>query len=253
MEKDKKILVINLIWLSACLAACLVASISVSWAQIPALVNIISVALSIASLILAIIAIFQSLLSNEGTHRALSDIGNAASNILEVSNKLSQDTAIFKNHFTEFGSVPTTLEALKSQIAEINVKSTTPPAIDEKDKIAGDKTNSNDFSPFVAVSSATNGAIAALYILSKANGKNIGFESTDILDQNFGMYADGVISTLIMTKFCKIEKIEGKYFVRSIEPFKSGQIEARLDKVIETNKNPEFMIKIRDRVDKFFS
>jgi hypothetical protein len=82
-------MVTNLLSSVAVLSALLVWNFSKSWVAVPGLSEIISLALSLSSTILAVIAIVQALVSSSESSKILLNILSASSNMVGVSSDLS--------------------------------------------------------------------------------------------------------------------------------------------------------------------
>jgi hypothetical protein len=152
----------------------LIASLSVQWPNVAGLANIISFALTFASLILALIAIFQSLSSSNEVIRAISSvvlssekIKLSADAIEQSGTKLIELSSQIPERFQDVSQrLDENNEAIR-QITEIN-KSVSSNKSKSEDEVSG-ALQSDDVIRFATLSL---GATLALYVFIKCLSEN---------------------------------------------------------------------------------
>lgn len=253
MGEKTSVAIINLRWACGCLAACLIGTLSFRWAQSPQIVNIISVALSLASLVLAVIAIMQALVSNDGMIRSLSDISNAASNILSVSKDLSSATYIFSSHVDRIGSMPNQLNAINDQVNEIRNRMDTNRSVDAKISPTREENSpiiSDDYSP----TKLTYGIALTIYmlLLSYRTGKK--FKCSDIIsNQNVSEYCNGVAAGIRLSEISDIDFDElNNYSAKSLGKLGESEIENIVFRAMRDEDAPQGLGEYVKSIDNYF-
>lgn len=87
---------IHLIWIVGVLLTLLIGTLAVQWNGIPDLPGLISFAVGLASLILAVIAIFQTLTSTSNVEAALAAVRTTAEGALKTGQSLSESADLVR-------------------------------------------------------------------------------------------------------------------------------------------------------------
>lgn len=250
MKTSHPVLLTNLLWIIGCLLACLIISISTGWAKVPELVNIISVALSLSSLLLAIIAIVQSLISNDGLSNSVSDIGRAANNVLSTSSDLDKTMTLFNSRVEQFYNMPKTLEDVKSTLNEMNLKNNPEPSSIKKQKHQITQTI-DDIEDIYK--NGTKGGTMVLYAILKSFETGKRFEYTDIIDGEIGMYGDGYLAALRSSGILKCHRENEKFIIDDISPFSAEIINSWVKRVTKEGASAKNQfIDTVEKIDSFF-
>jgi hypothetical protein len=218
----------------------LTCSLAVNWSKIAGLSDIISLALSFASLVLAIIAIFQALFSGSNLTSSLAKIEEASSNIVKGSQSLLEKADAFPS-----GIAP--LEAKMVEVAglvsALNVQQKT------ESKVGRQKLEaSKDIVPF-----ATAGGNLALYMAVKAAGTGRLFRAEDIISDVpvVSSYCNGFIAALHSTGFSDMSMRDSRFEIRSVDDLKPEQIAEKAEKRGEAAQR--LFAKHRPAIDAFFA
>lgn len=252
MKNSNPVLLVNLLWTIGCLLICLIISVSVGWSKVPELVNIISVALSLSSLLLAIIAIVQSLISNDGLSGSISDIGRAANNILSTSSDLDKTMELFNSKVEQIYTMPKTLEDVKTTLNAMSLKtnpestSINKPKHEIIQRIDDIETIYKD---------GTKGGTMALYAALKSFETGKKFEYTDIFDDSIGMYGDGYLGALKSSGILRASRDDdGKFSIDDIQPFSAEIIKSWVKRLTEDDEkgNKHFIENVK-KIDLYFN
>jgi len=253
MSEKTPVAIVNFRWACGCLAASLIGTLSVKWAESPQIVNIISIALSLASLLLAVIAIIQALVSNDGMLRSLSDINNAASNILSVSRDLSSATSIFSKHVDNIGLMPNQLSAINEQVSEIKNRISTERSVDTKIPSPPEE-NALPLSEKYTPTKLTYGIALSLYMLLLSHRSNKKFRCSDIISsQIVSEYCNGVISGIRMSEISDIDFDEENYYTaNSLRCINDSEIEEIVFRAMRDETAPNGLIDYIKSIDNYF-
>ncbi len=187
----------------------------------------ISFASSIASLILAIVAIFYSIVSNSSLSESLSSVKNIGTLLSGYTDKLNEAGERFSSKVDSISphlsSIPSTLELMNDHLEQSlqgrSTSQTTSPV--ESAGLADDKGSGRYFEKAV-----TTGVNMAVYIVAKAHKEEIEIDLEEILKgpvlQN---YVFGALSTLEATAYrgLSIALVKG-----SIAVFSPGELDSAL-------------------------
>jgi len=197
-------------------------------------------ALGLSSLILSLLAIFQSINSGSALSRSISSVEaaalraeGAASRVVSASNELVRHTT----------DIPLALGAMAKEFAETkeafkNLNATT--SVDEK----GQKSASTQWFDKVSL---TLGGMLALYIASKAKDKSVDFDCEEVIDNDWGSYAQGYLAAVANSGVLEITLAEGRFKTTSL-PHTTEEWKALID------RNSSIDLREQSRVvDKYFS
>lgn len=252
MEGRSKFVILNLCWSIGCLTAIIIAITSAKFAKSPEMVNIISVALSLVSLIMAIIAIFQTLISSGALSNSIFEINSAASNILSSRKDLVEFSESINRKFDKIVDMPDKLEGVRYQLDELNSKSKLSPTPEIAP--AEPPTPSDDFDTEAAYKRTTRGTVVALYAAMRAKNSGVKFECSEIFEAKLGGYYDGVIAGLKLSGIATITQDGTKFVIHDLGPFSDKDIEKWMLKALnaEDEKTKKFVQGRRDKIDSFF-
>lgn len=208
----------------------------------------IGFAASVASLVLALVAIGYAFVSNQGFNQSVGalevssrDIRSAAQNIEEVSRLLSEKTEILTG---EVSRVPDAVKALSEKIEENIAKSAEVPT---KKQLLESST--------VPYHELRNGAAAALYLIAQSVKHEKPFVLKNVFsekDQIWAAVISGCIITIDGFKICGIEiDISGSDTDTSVKSM--GSMDA--DEIIKSvrKRGDEIISSMRDAIDAYFS
>lgn len=177
----------------------------------------IAFAASLASLLLAIVAIFYSFVSNRDFSLNLAKFGGsserteaAARNVLQTTERLN---ALFESVRTDFKEIQPAVAAVSDQVAEVQsiLESGSVPSTESVDVDAGPKENT--------LSASTNGGVVALYLLLKAAEKRKFFDIRQVFphDSAWQGYCAGYLGAIEALGALEIEILSdsGQFAVKS--------------------------------------
>jgi hypothetical protein len=113
-KMKKTHLIINFIWLSIIALIVIIYLLTVKFGANDELVKYLSFGLTITSLFVGLIAIFQSFFSGDSVRRSLDKLDSASSTISNNSENLH---AIVEQFNTRFGEVPILISDIKKQLS----------------------------------------------------------------------------------------------------------------------------------------
>lgn len=114
MEEKYKI---HAFYILTILTSIIVTLLSIEWSKVPDLVNYITFALTVSSLILAIIAIIYSIYSNTSISAALSGITKSSEQITEASKGIEESNRELR---AEIKCIPDVLKTVDTRLGETN-------------------------------------------------------------------------------------------------------------------------------------
>lgn len=237
----------NLIWTIAVLAALLTGTLSVQWATVPGLPDIISLALSLASLLLAVVAIFQALTSNESLSRAVGHMIAAAESAKEATSNVELAGRNLASQVDGLSVIPGKIgemsEKLK-EISEANQKSSS----SDGPTISGKSSITLTVDDFFKV--GTYGVDIGLYLALMSYKHKKFVIGNDVFDNANAEYYSAVISTLRATGIIKADLKSGKFLVRDLGLLSEDMIIGRANK---EDAGAKFRKKQIEKIDAFFS
>lgn len=198
--------------------AILIAIISILLWRLPngnSLSAYIAFAASIASLILAVVAIFQSIISSDAFGKAIFQIQTSAEKIVEETSRLGKASLSLgeeaESALRRLSEIPEQIQSLKGEIS------------DKFEKIIP-KSSSEDGQLFIAndvIGGKTYAFAISIYIISLSHLKNKYVVMDDLFESEdlsyIRQYATGVISTMKYFNVCgaDIEGIRDSFHVKS--------------------------------------
>jgi len=234
---------LNYRWILSYLVAANILTISLSLYEVPDLVDKLSFALTLSSLLLAILAIFNSIISANRQSDQLSriletnnEMKSASANIKESAYDISKLISDIPSHFTTMGKK---IDALQNEYVSAKVditpkKPDSNPIIENFDKVK-----------FMEILSHLHfKAMGILYLFSKSQrkGKNIPFEHFSKFNLSTPEYASGVLISLKA-----LELLDFKIHEQAIIPIKCNEIISE-----EINEDLDIIISVVDEPNKTF-
>jgi hypothetical protein len=224
------------------LAFLLVCSLAIEWQSVSDLPEIIAFALSFASLILAVLAIVQSLNSGSALAGILTTIQNAASEIRQSASQVTEKAASVvsatETHTTELSGIRETLANQIPKVAEGAKRRDDSSQIPSVDEITKDNTNGGDVALYLAARLCQNGRSAS---------------GLDVLpdDAEFAAYVTGYIAALITSGLIDGNIRKGAFQINSI----GTDIHSLADRIRSEMlaSGNEYLISLLDKIDKFFA
>jgi hypothetical protein len=227
--------------------ALLIGALSVKWYNIPELANLLSFGLTLSSLVLAIIAIIQALVSNNAfagiigsVTTAIDQVRNAAAQIDQASNQLLRHTA----------AIPSALGEMSTRIDQVLNSPSVPIAVRRYTSDGDTEISPLSKGTQELINRSTNGAVLSFYICILSRENNKSFDSDEIFTNNTGYasYVAGFVAALKSTNFIDVEMVDNKAIVRSIEII-DAEIVKTAAKEFDAS---ETMKEWKDVVDKYF-
>lgn len=241
-----KPLTINLLWTIAVLIM-IVAAFAVIAPGGALLQNYISFASAIASILLALVAIGYSFISNSSLSNTLGDLQSATRSLAEQTTRLNAASSGLSDEAEEIlkklSDLPEHVTQLRGEVSK------------KIDDLAATKIQ--DQNQELDGGAKSLGHALALYIISRAAEVGRSFAFGDLfVDESMSsarLYTQGVIEALqkYNVNGLRIEGIEGKYYVNSLGSFDGADIIARANKVRGGAGN-ELLDRALVEVDKYF-
>lgn len=206
---------IHLIWVIGILIA-LIAGVLLYLPNGQALTSYVSFASSIASLILAVVAIFYSIISNQGFFQSIGALQNASHDMKAEAERIATDIVEFGKKSDELlgqissvpGSVKEMSDTLNSRLDNITERR----GVDGSEVIASESKLFNG-------KRGTVGTDVALYIIAKASKSDIQFELDEFLDDDImNAYVSGVLTTIALSEPAgvKISFVKSQYGIEEV-------------------------------------
>lgn len=148
-------------WAIAVLVAMLIGALSTEWSKIDGMPNVISIALGLSSLMLALVAIIQGVSGSSTLQSSLGKIETAAAQAVSATSSVEDAARSLASRTATFDDFPQRFDQLSQQIASI---SSIPPT---SSGIAADRPTTHPSFEEVAAAS-TSGTIVALRLISRA-------------------------------------------------------------------------------------
>ena len=238
----------NLIWV---IVVCLLVIISLltGLSEASLIQSYISFTASILSIILAVIAIFYSMISNSGFQHILGEIRSSSDQISAQTSLLNSASLGLSNEAQEvlkrLDSLPQNIEALRGEVR------TSLGRLKESTERPKQKSNDNDVRP---VSSHALDLCLYIIVMSDKNDKSFkldeifkGEDVSLVID-----YIRGMIEAIqyFCVKNSNIEGLEGNYLTTSVGDFNAEMIVSKIESNFE---NDDLLKPFKDAIDKFFT
>ena len=168
----------------------------------------ISFAASIASLVLAVVAIFYSIVSNQSFYQHVGSLQDLAESIRAESNSISSNLENFSSRaealVTEVSAIPGSVDRLTNTVTE-KLNTISPAKVDKKESEEAGTT----FLP-----RATVGANISVYLIARAAKSGKKFNTIKAFDDDvLRNYITGVVTTLGLTDYKGLKmEIDGYEF-----------------------------------------
>jgi hypothetical protein len=222
------------------LVAVLIAVLTVDWAKINDLAQIFSFGLTLSSLVLAIIAIFQTQFSQASVGETAGKMNSAAE---DVRVAITQIETASKNILEQTGAIPGALGEISSKFDQLQEKVLNTNA-DLKDQTKVSPTQGGRERRF---GKSTYGVTVALYLCVEAHKNKLLFDAKDIFQSDFtGKYVQGVVGGLRVSEFFDIELDEGSFRVLDLKDFDT---EVFREAVNSRSKSSKFVAKAVKEID----
>lgn len=239
------------------LVAVLVGFVSVDWADVKDLGQLIAFALTFASAILAVIAIFQALGSQDSLGRVSATLTASADKVDTATSSIENATRKLIEHSEK---VPSALGEMTSRLdrTEQLILNLSKPAQAETSLSAADLGVSQEASNKIneIFRYTTLGGDIAYYMCAKSFEKSRSFDPTAILeDGDGGRYVQGFLAGVRSSRFIEIELIDNTFSVKGLGPFKSpATILTKVASFVERLESPdkELLASELNKVTKFF-
>ncbi|HLL14650.1 MAG TPA: hypothetical protein VK388_06275 [Pyrinomonadaceae bacterium] len=247
---------IHAVYVLGILFAIIVVLITVQWSEIPNLADRITFALTVTSLILAILAIAYAVYSNTSFSQNISTLNNASKDVSNTARNISE-AAITLTQKIE--AIPSKLESVEAKVERTNVllqeyseKKDEPLPSEKEQRAAVDIMN-----PFISRMSGTG--LIFLYAFSLACTKKKPFDLNalcSILSYPRSAYAAGVYVSTYAAGLIDYETLKDIYTAQSIDEAMIQSISSELESRIRDSDAKEvekpFLQRKMEEVDKYF-
>jgi hypothetical protein len=203
--------VIHLLYWLAIVVTLLIASLSNRFASVDGLAEKISFALSFASLLLAVIAIFQSIVGGSALNQSTGEMREAAKTTNKAAERITVATDTLIN---QLGRIPDTLGEMREHVAKIDQRTELWLKRSPR-KPKGSKEPPKTDPPF---SSTTNGGNMAMMMLALSRDHNRKFNVDDVLgDEGFlPPYVNGYLAAVVASGTLGVTFEDGEFCVTDI-------------------------------------
>lgn len=231
-------------WMIAVLSAMLVGTISVRWADLSQIQNIISIALGLSSLLLAIVAIIQAVSSGNTLTLSLGKIESAAERALRATEAVDSSAQILASKSSIFEQIHPSLTAIQERIDELSAVNST----------KADPKQHTSSSPKIGegeiFAEGTTGSNVALYFAQKSFESGKSFDSIEVLpDQRYicGIVA-GYLLALRASGIIKMHYNSGNMLVTDMGPFSSSEVDRHFIESTSANTLSD----LKEKIDAYF-
>lgn len=233
-------------WTIALLAAALIGSLSVSWATLEQIPNIISIALGLSSLVLAMVAIMQAVSGGSNLQRSLGKIESAAEKALSATDSVKRAADDLTERSNQIDKIFPSIKELGSKIDSIQESVT--PAITADSGSTPNNQEDNDVDKML--NKGTIGTNVALYMALKSLETGKSFESAEVINDSpfVAGLVNGTLVSLRMTGNIDTEYVNGKIKILDLKEFTKAKINERLN----SEHNRDFYHDYIDQIDNFF-
>lgn len=242
--------VIHLVW---CIALLLLIISALLW-KLPNgdnLASYISFAASLASLVLATVAIFQSIASSQSVGQAIADIQRSAATIVDETERLNQATVSLgeeaENSLRRLSDLPEKMHDWKAEISEqiTQIETKTPEGEAPPSK-------SEDG---IALNNKTIGFVLAIYTLVLGRKYNKYVDLAEMLPgSDFDVprnYINGALSTIMYFSVhgAKIEGVASNFHITSTGSF---EIEPTISRMKREKFRSEIVVRAVNKINDYF-
>lgn len=237
----------HMAWAIAVLAALFIGSMAVEWATLEEVPTIISIALGLSSLVLAMVAIFQSMSAGSGLSQTLGKIDHAAERTTDASSALSAAASSLLTKAASIDRINPSLDALHERLsnamsAASNVSNSTP---QEKGIHGVDTKDVQDIYDL-----ATTGFNVAMYIAKLSFIRNKSFRTEDIIPyEYFAGTIMGYLVSLRAAGIIEMEYINGTMLMKNMGPFTSEVVDERMAESVERDA----LESLKQTIDAYFA
>lgn len=235
-------------WTICVLLALLIGSLSVSWATLKEIPNIISIALGLSSLVLAVIAIVQTLAGNGTLIQSLGKIESAADRALLATDAVSEAAETLSTRASILDMVPNRLTILDEKVSKISAANAFGAPHSNSQKSPASRVIVNEDRVF---SKSIVGFNVAMYTALRSMEHSKAFNSSSMFPSN--LYLAGMIHSFTVglhsLDIISIEYDGGSVLVKDIGPFTSSKIISMMDSNARDTPGAK---EIKDTVDSFF-
>lgn len=197
---------LNLYWIIGILAVLLIGSLSISWATVRELPNIVSIALGLSSLILAIIAIVQAVTSGTHTDATLGAVRAAADEVRTVSVIATEATRQLADRIRIVETIPSALEEMRGSLALMSVSNRAQPVSSESEFVLQSEGVDYRMSFDEMYAKGARVTTLAMYVLLKAYRSGKPFDAASIFSNtHLGYLVSGAILSIRMVGLVPVQ------------------------------------------------
>ena len=243
-----RLVTVNLLWVIGLLLL-IISAFAVVTPSGGLLKEYIGFAASIASILLALVAIFYAFISNGSFSSTLSEVKAAASQLAAETSRLNDASTGLSD---EAEAIIRRLENLPERVSEFRGE------IAQKiDNLSSSKIRATGEGAFENDLSQSVGYKSTIYLLAKASKSGMSFAPENIfrgLDGNTAsLFSNAIIEVfrLHSIKNVNIEGIEGRYFVNSFGDYEVDEVIEKTKSSVEFHNHP-FYNEMISAIDKFF-
>lgn len=255
---------IHFSYIISILIAIIILLVSIKWGQVPNLVDLISFALTITSLVLAILAIAYAVYSNNSFSSNISKLDSASETLVKTSDKISNVAGSF---LEQIESIPLLLKSIetKTDTTQMLIGELSKPqkSINANETI--DNSISNDMLQGLIYKSSNSG-LSALYIIYKSYEKGKAFNLKSVCeicklqyDYIYGFLVCVISLDLFTYKEIERKEASNTYFdwkVEKVHPAFEKDIPLAIKKNYDENHNDpvmNFLVEGQQRIENYFA
>lgn len=234
-------------WTIVVLLALLIGSLSVSWSSLPNIPNIVSIALGLSSLVLAMVAIVQALTGSNALLSSLTKIETAAQQAVTATSSVELAAQGLATKIGLIDEIPPSIHAIGKKLDDYSSLASQAAQAHGPLPVDGAKTQSAH-TLLSMYKGGTNGTLIALYVAAKSSRSNKAFDPSDIFESK---YIAGLVSGyLLALKFSgeiSADYVNGSF---SVSGFKTDNAESIF--IAARADSSEFIARYVKAIDNFF-
>lgn len=241
------------------LLAIIVLLASVRFGNIQGLADRLSFALTLASLLLAVLAIAYNVVTNTSFSRTISTLEGASRDIARISNSVSEAA---KDLSTKVEVIPSKLESMEGKVSEMTLLMKQVP--EKQTQIPPDINESNAMEKVVNyfIKYQHPGALIVLYLCSLSLAKKKPFNPMDFtkesgfkfLSASYIIGGNTVFNSIRFVTFQIDDRnYQTTYIHPKLEPVTRPFIEEAINRIIKSDEIKKNLVSDLDQIDKYFS
>ncbi len=237
------------------LVALLVATASTNLASNKEIANVLSFALTFASLLLAVIAIVQAFFNNASSAQTLTAVQSPAEELRRGSQEIHAGATQLRR---DIEAIPARLDLMSGELRQTTERLsalTAPIARTSEESVQGGDPNSQREARQSRSEITSVGAFVAWYLMKRAYEEKVAVEPRQIFGETRqGGFIEGWIRATITAGLVKGKSPPGQpaIMVEELDPYISKDLEERVERSRIQGKN-RYMLQLVDRVERHLS